>query len=377
MRFSQECLSTELSLMHLGPIHPSLPGPMKLALQVDGERIVRAEIETGYLHKGLEKSYENRNWFASMIPTDRIDSEGSIFAEMALCMAVEQICNIQVPRRAQMIRLILSELNRVSCHLTYLARVAQSVGFETTTHYILRERELILDLFELMTGSRFNLNFFRYGGVSADITEGFIERIFEVCRIIQIRLREYHALMIDNQSFVTRLAWLGPISAEDVYLMGITGPNARASGVITDIRKSHPYSGYDLIDFRVPLGMGAAGTVGDSFDRLKVRLEEIQESLLLLTHAAESVPPGDFSCIRVTHDFTVPAGEYFSRVEGARGFLGCHVVSSGDFSPVRVQWRTPSQNQLQIVPQLLKGVALQDVPVLLSTLDLSIPEVDR
>lgn len=377
MRFTEERLSTRTSRLEYGPIHPHLPAPMRLELDVDGERIVHASVETGFLHKGLEKTYENRHWFGSLIPTDRIDPEGSMFAEMAFCLAVEEICNIQVPRRAQMIRLVLSELNRLSCHLSYVARVAQAVGFETTSHYVLRERELILDLFELMTGARFNLNFCRFGGVAADITEGFIERIFEVCRLIQIRIKEYHALMIDNQAFVSRLSWLGPITAEDVYSYGITGPNARAAGVVADIRKVHPYSGYDLVNFTVPRGEGAAGTTGDSFDRLQVRLAEIQESLHILAHAAESIPPGDFSCLRIGYDFTVPAGECFTRVESARGFLGCHVVSSGEFAPVRVQWRTPSACHLRILPQLLKGVTLQDVPVLLATLDLSIAEADR
>jgi NADH-quinone oxidoreductase subunit D len=377
MSISMERLPTQKSQLSWGPIHPGLPAPMRLDLKIDGERIVAAQVEVGFLHKGLEKSFEGRNWFSAIVGADRLDSSGSAFSEMALCLAVEEICNIQVPRRAQSIRLILSELNRVSNHLEYLAKMAQAVGFETTMHYILRERESILDLFELMTGSRFNLGFFRYGGVVADITEGFIERVFEVCRQIQIRIKEYHALMIDNEAFVSRLAWLGTLSAEDVYTFGITGPNARASGVQIDVRKSFPYSGYELVEFTVPAGRGTRGSLGDSFDRLMVRLEEVQECIHILTHVAERVPAGDFACIKVGYDFTAPAGESFSRVESARGYLGCHAISSGESSPVRIQWRTPSSHHIRALPKLLRGVALQDVSVLLASLDLCISEVDK
>lgn len=372
-----EKLPTRISAHALGPIHPSLPAPMRLDLHLDGERIVSARIETGYLHKGLEKTLEGRNWFSAIVGADRLDSLGSSFSEMALCLAVEEICNIQVPRRAQAIRLILCELNRVSNHLSYLAKMSQCVGFETTMHYILRERESVLDLFELMTGSRFNLAFFRYGGVSADITEGFIERVFEVCRQIQIRIKEYHALMIDNEAFVSRLAWLGTVSVEDVYTYGMTGPNARASGVRMDVRKAFPYSGYELVEFNVPTGRGKRGSSGDSFDRLIVRLEELQESLQILVHVAERVPAGDFTCLKVGADFTAPLGEAFARVESARGYLGCHVISAGETSPVRIQWRTPSAHHIRALPSLLKGVTLQDVPVLLASLDLCVSEVDK
>ncbi len=377
MSISMERLPTQTSALSWGPIQAGLPAPMRLDFKMDGERIVTARVETGYLHKGLEKSFEGRNWFSAVVGADRLDSSGSSFSEMALCLAVEEICNIQVPRRAQSIRLILCELNRVSNHLAYLAKMAQSVGFETIMHYILRERESILDLFELMTGSRFNLAFFRYGGVTADITEGFIERVFEVCRQIQIRIKEYHALMVDNEVFVSRLAWLGTLSAEDIYTYGITGPNARASGVQMDVRKSFPYSGYELVEFNVPAGRGARGSSGDSFDRLMVRLEELQECIQILVHVAERVPAGDFACLKVGYDFTAPAGEAFARVESARGYLGCHVVSSGEASPVRVQWRTPSSHHVRALPKLLRGVALQDVSVLLASLDLCMSEVDK
>jgi NADH-quinone oxidoreductase subunit D len=377
MIYSQERIHSSVSRLKWGPVDPALPGVFELELLTEGDLIREASVRTGFLHKGLEKSLERRNWFTSMVAVDRVHPEASLSAELAFCMAVEEICNIQIPRRAQVIRLILCELERISSHLAFLARLAVACGFETVSHYILRERELVLDLFELMTGRRFNPNFFRFGGVAADITEGFIERIHEATRLIEIRLREYHALMIENRAFVDRLAWQGTLYPDAVLLRGLTGPNLRASGIRLDYRKLAPYTGYEQFDFRVPIGNGARGTIGDGFDRVMVRLEEIRESLLLLTHAVDRVPQGDFSAFRAQPDFTAPAGEAFSRVESPRGMLACHVVSDGGFHPVRVQWRTPSTSHLEIIPTLLRGTTLQDVPVALATLDLSLAEVDR
>lgn len=377
MIYTRERLHTSVTQLSWGPSDPSLPGVFRLRMEAEGDLIRQAKIETGFLHKGLEKTFERRNWFTSMIVVDRIDPTSSLAAELAFCMAVEEICNIQPPRRAQVIRIILCELERVCSHLNFLSRLAIAAGFETVSHYIMRERELVLDLFELMTGRRFNPNFFRYGGVAADITEGFIERIHEAARLIEIRLREYYALMIENRAFVDRLAWQGVLPLDIVQLRGMTGPSARASGLRFDVRKTDPYSGYEQFDLRVPVGAGARGTCGDGFDRVMVRLEEIRESLLFLSHAVDAVPPGDFVSFRATPDFTVPSGEAYARVESPRGMLSCHVVSDGGFHPVRVQWRTPSLVNIEALPELLRGVTIQDVPVILASFDLSIAEIDR
>lgn len=377
MIYTREHLHSSVSKLSWGPSEPSLPGIFCLRAEAEGDLIRRVEIETGFLHKGLEKSFERRNWFTSLIGVDRVEPESSLATELAFCMAVEEISNIQVPRRAQVIRLILCELGRVGSHLNFLSRLAIATGFDTVSHYIIRERELVLDLFELMTGRRFNSNFFRFGGVAADITEGFIERIHDATRLIEIRLREYQALMIENRAFVDRLAWQGILSQDAAQLKGLTGPSARASGVRFDLRKANPYSGYDQFDFRIPTGTGARGTIGDGFDRVMVRLEEIRESLLLLSHAVDSVPAGDFLAFNTAPDFTVPAGEAYSHVESPRGMLACHVVSDGGFHPVRVQWRTPSSSNIEILPEILRGVTLQDLSVVLATFDLSLAEVDR
>ncbi len=256
MIFSQEKLHTSVSRLIWGPSDPALPGIFRLELDAEGDLIRRAKVETGFLHKGLEKTSELRSWYTAMVAVDRVDSETALSAELAFSIAVEEICNIQVPRRAQVIRVVLAELGRVASHLGFLARLALACGFETVSHYILRERELVLDLLELMTGRRFNPNFLRFGGVSADITEGFIERVHETTRLIEIRLREYHALMIENRAFVDRLAWQGVLGMDLLQIKGVTGPTARASGSRFDVRKSNPYSGYDQFDFRVPIGAG-------------------------------------------------------------------------------------------------------------------------
>lgn len=377
MTFTSEHLHSSFPKLSWGPSDPILPGIFRLDVEAEGDVIRQVKIETGYLHKGVEKSFERRNWFTSMVVVDRVEPETSLSSELAYCMAIEEICSIQVPRRAQIIRLVLVELERVSSHLNFLTRLAIAAGFETVSHYILRERELVLDLFELMTGRRFNPNFFRFGGVASDITEGFIERVHDTIRIIEIRLREYHALMIENRAFVDRLAWRGVLSPELALLKGMTGPSARASGVRFDLRKAESYSGYDQFDFRVSIGIGSRGTIGDGFDRVMVRLEEIRESLLLLSHAVDSVPAGDFLVSNITPSFVVPIGEAYSRVESPRGTLAVHVVSDGAERPSRVQWRTPSASNVEILPEILRGITIQDLPMILASFDLSFAEIDR
>ncbi len=372
-----EKLNTVPSAHSIGPIDRQLPGIMKIDLDIDGEKILNAKVISGFTHKALEKMHENLNWFSSIVAVDRIDSEASIFYETAFFQAVEEICNILVPRRAQVIRLILCELNRIQCHLGSLSRLCMSLEYETASKYLMRERELILDLFELMTGARFNVGFLRIGGVSFDITEGFIERIFETVRLIQVRLREYRALMSENRIFIERLSGTAPLSQELAHECGVTGPNLRASGTAFDVRKATPYSCYDLFPFNVPVGLGTGGTLGDAFDRMKVRIDEIQESLTLLVAVAEAVPPGEHTALRIPPDFRVPSGEATSRVEGPRGLIQCHVVSDGDVKPLRVAWRTPSTAHLYLVPSLLKGVTLQNLSLVLASLDLKLSEVDR
>jgi NADH-quinone oxidoreductase subunit D len=368
-----ESLSTDLTTWEIGPYHGSLPGPIKLRLKLDGEIIVSGEVETGYLHRGLEKAFELHSWQSSISYADRLDAEGAAFGEFALCQAVEQIAEIDVPARAQAIRIILSELTRISSHMGFIVRMARAVGAETMVHYVLRDRERILDLFELLTGARFSLSFMRFGGVKADVTEGFIERVLEVCDLTQIRLKEYNDLFTYNHAFLKRTAEIGVISPALVAKYGVTGPNARASGVPFDVRQAHPYSSYDKVDFAAPVESSGGG----AHSRFLVQLREIAQSVAILRQTAERVPAGDFAIARIEKEFAVPAGEGYSRIESARGLLGCHVVANGSTNPARVQFRTPTSAHLLLIPELLTGIRVEDLPVLLASLDLGMAEADR
>lgn len=372
-----ELLRTDLTAWEIGPYHGSLPGPMKLRLKLDGEIVIAGEVESGFLHRGLEKAIELHPWQSTLAYADHLDPEGAAFGELALCLAVEEISGIEVPERARSIRLLLSELTRVSAHLGFVAKIARSAGAETLVHYVLRDRERLLDLFELLSGARFSINFLRFGGVAADVTEGLIERVIETCELLRARLKEYNDLFTYNHTFLSRTSGLGVISAELALSCGVTGPNARASGIAADARKSHPYSGFDRIDFEIPIGRGQTGHLGDAHDRFVLRLREIAQSLEILKDLAHSVPGGDFLSVHVDRNFKVPAGEAYSRVESSRGMLGCHVISDGGRFPARVQYRAPTSLHLLLVPRLVRGIRIEDLPVLLASLDLNLAEADR
>ncbi len=374
----QAIYDSDLTLWEIGPYHGSLPAPMRLSLELDGEVIVSTRVDTGYLHRGLEKAFEQHPWQASITYADHLDPECAVFGELVVCLAVEEIAAIEVPERAGAIRVLLCELTRISAHLAYLVRIAKAAGSETIIHYVLRDREKILDLFELLTGARFSINFLRFGGVNADVTDGFIERVIEVCELIRVRLKEYNDLFTFNQGFLNRSSGLGVITPEQIQRYGVTGPNARASGVYRECRKTHPYLGYEQLDFEVPLGRGEGGLLGDIHDRFLVRLREIGQSMEILKQVAEKVPSGDYLNPRVDRSHPViPSGEAYVRVESPRGLLGCHVVSDGGRVPSRIQFRPPSLAPLAALSEWVPGHRLEDLPVILASLDLGIAEADR
>ncbi|OFZ01055.1 MAG: hypothetical protein A2070_06120 [Bdellovibrionales bacterium GWC1_52_8] len=370
-------LKTELAKLALGPFDSALPGPLRLQMELDGEVIVSAKVETGFIHRGLEKAFERQRWIASISYADRLDPDGPIFGELALCLAVEEIAQLTVPPRAEQVRVLLSELGRISCHMEYLVRVARAVGSDTMIHYVLRDREKILDLFELTTGARYSINFLRFGGIQADITEGFIERILELSELFRIRVKEYNDLFTYNHAFIQRTQGVGTLSSKRVRELGVTGPNARAAGFSADIRKIHPYSGYDKIDFEVPVADLRGLRSGDANDRFLLRLREIAVSTEILRQVAENISDGAFCSRKQGQEIKVPAGEAYVRVESARGLLGCHVAADGGPMPARIQFRTPSHAHLAAIPELLSGTRLEDLPVVLSSLGLGVAEADR
>jgi NADH-quinone oxidoreductase subunit D len=348
---------------------------MRLKLELDGEIVVSGKVETGYLHRGLEKAFELHSWQAAVAYADHLDPEGAVFGELALCLSVEEVAEIEVPPRAQTIRVILAELARIGSHMGFIVRMARAVGAETMVHYVLRDRERILDLFELLTGARFSLNFLRFGGVKADITEGFIERVLEVCDLVQIRLKEYNDLFTFNHAFLKRTAEIGVITPAQIARYGLTGPAARGSGVGFDVRKALPYCGYDKLDYMAPVESGPRA--GGAHARFLVHLREIAQSVAILRQAAERVPSGEYQIARIEKEFAVPSGEGYSRIESSRGLLGCHVVADDTPHPARVQFRTPTSALLALIPELLVGIRLEDLPVLLLSLDLGLAEADR
>ncbi|MGK5089843.1 hypothetical protein WDW86_20010 [Bdellovibrionota bacterium FG-2] len=370
-----ERLKTDITSWEVGPYHLALPAPMKLSLKLDGEVIVSGEVETGFLHRGLEKCFERHSWRSALPYADRLDPEAAVFGELVYCLAVEEIANILIPPRAQAIRVILSELTRISGHLGSAIRVARAVGAEKIQHYILRDREKITDLFELLTGARFSLNFLRIGGVRANVTDGFIERVLDICDLVRIRLKEYNDLFTFNHAFLKRTMNVGVLSPKMVRKYGITGPSARASGLMMDARKDRPYCGYEILDFEVPLGQGEGGTLGDAHERFLIRLREVSQSIEILRQVTEGLPSGEY--ISQTDELMVPEGEAYVRVESSRGLLGCHLISLGGASPHRVQFRTPSGFHLLSIPELVVGLKLEDLSVVLASLDLSIAEADR
>lgn len=368
---------SDLTTWEIGPYHGSLPAPMRLILSLDGEIIDECRVETGFLHRGLEKTFEIHSWKASIPYADHLDPEVAIFGGLVFCMAVEEIAEIGVSERAQCIRLIIAELSRVSAHLAYMLRMAKAVGSDVILHYLLRDREKILDLFELLTGARFSLNFVRFGGVRADVTEGFLERVLETCETIRIRMKEYNDLFTFNHIFLKRTTHVGCLSLSLIRKCGITGPNARASGIPLDLRKSMPQLGYQRIEFEVPIGSGERGELGDVHDRFLLRLREITQSMEILRQLLDQLPSGPYSNEKFEKNFFIPSGEAYSCIESSRGWLGCHVVSDGKDFPGRVQFHPPTIANLMALPDLIQGVRIEDLPVVLASLDLGIAEADR
>jgi len=376
---SMEVFATDLSEVPIGPYHPLFPQGLKLRVSVDGEVISGIMIESGFQHRGLEKAIERQPWHAGIMYADRLDPEAAASAELALCLAVESISGVEVPKRAQVVRIILAELNRISSHLGFLAKMARAVGAMTLSHYVLRDRERFLDLFELLTGSRFSFCFLRFGGVSADVTEGFVERVLEACDLIRMRLKEYNDLLTYNHAFVARTHGLGVISETLAKKWSLSGPNARASGLDRDLRRDEPYSGYERYDLANPLTTKSSDFVrlGDTHGRFVLRLMEIEQSVSLLRQATESLPRGEFRNEQIGQSFVPPEGETLVEVETPRGVLGCHVVSTGAEKPHRVQFQGPSLQSLAAFREIVIGERFEDLSVILSGLDISLSEVDR
>ena len=386
----------ETMIINMGPSHPSTHGVLRLMLELDGEFVLRTKPIIGYLHTGMEKTGEELSYVQGGTNVTRMDYLSPVINELGYSMAVEKLLGIEVPERAVWIRMMMSELNRISSHLVWMATNGMDLGSSSMMIYGLRERELILAFFEKTAGLRLNLNYVRPGGVAADLPDGWQDDVQVVCDTIHERTYEYDQLLTGQPIFRNRMIGVAPLMAEEALALGVTGPLLRSTGVPWDLRRTMPYLAYDQVDFDV-----IVGTFGDNFDRYAIRLNEIRESIRIVRQCVDMMPSGDYRSqdpkvtppprARIgesmealihhfklfTEGFHVPVGEVYSAVESPRGELGCYIVSDGGPKPYRIHVRAPSFVNLQAVPLLMRGGSMSDTITVSSTVDPIMGEVDR
>ncbi len=363
---------TDEMVINMGPQHPATHGVLRVVLKLDGEKVVDADAVIGYLHRGVEKLSENRDYTQIVALTDRMDYVASAAANLGYVETVEKLMGIEVPRRAQYVRTIMAEVQRIASHLVWLGSHAMDIGAVTVFLYCLREREHALDLFEEYTGARLTYNSMRIGGLPLDVPPGFDKKVLAFCDIIDEKVVEYETLLTQNRIWLDRTRGIGVISAEDAAGIGLCGPPLRASGVLRDVRKDEPYAAYREFDFDIPLG-----SHGDTYDRYLVRVEEFRQSTRILRQAVEGLPEGPIIG-KVPRVIKPPAGETYHANESPKGEIGYFIASDGrSASPWRMRVRPPSFCNLQALRHLVRGHLVADVIALIGTIDIVLGEVDR
>jgi len=363
-------------LLNMGPHHPATHGVLNFLLETDGEVLRRARAEVGYLHRGMEKIAEGMTYPSTMPYTDRIDYLGAMFTNHGWALAAERLAGIEVPRRAEFCRVIASELNRIASHLIATGALAMDVGAYTPFLHWIRERETINDITDRICGARLTYNYMRIGGVSRDIDAETIERIQRWLDHFGPMIDEFNRLISGNEIFVRRLANMTVVPAQDAIDYALVGPNLRASGIDWDLRRDEPYSIYPEFQFDVIVGKGWRGCVGDAYDRYWCRMLEMGESIKILRQAMAQLPEGPVRAA-VPRVLKPAANEVYARVEGPRGEAGFYVVSDGSDKPYRARYRTGSFTALPVIERLAPGLMLADLVVLIGSLDVIAPEVDR
>lgn len=364
-------IRTEELQINMGPQHPSTHGVLRMILILDGETVREARPDIGFLHRGVEKLAERRSYIQFVTLTDRTDYLASMLQNQVYAQTVEKLMGIQVPERADFIRVIAMELNRIASHLVFLGTFGLDIGASTPFIYCFREREDIMDLFEMLCGARLTYSYIRPGGVSRDLPPGFVEKTRAFLDKLPSRLKEIDDLLTKNEIFLVRSRGVGYISGEDAVDYALSGPCLRASGIPFDVRRDHPYSVYDRLDFDV-----ITETAGDCLARYLVRAREIRESIKIVTQALDMLPEGDYTA-KVPKVLKPPVGEVYSRIESARGDLGVYLISDGSPSPYRLHWRPPSFINLGAVGQMIQGWKIADAVAILGSLDIILGEVDR
>jgi NADH-quinone oxidoreductase subunit D len=364
-------IRTEELDVNMGPQHPSTHGVMRIVLTLDGEVIKRARPVIGYLHRGMEKIAERRTYFQYTPLCDRFDYLASMLNGALYTMTLEKLAQMEVPPKAEYIRVILMELNRLSSHLVFAGTLGLDLGATTPFIYCFRERETITDLFEMAAGARMTFNYMRPGGVAHDLPPEFEAKCRAFLKDMPGKIDEYEGLLTKNEIFQDRMVGIGAISREDALGFSLTGPALRGSGVNYDVRRFEPYSVYNEFDFEVPVKQA-----GDCFARYECRMEEMRQSLRIIEQALDGIPEGAHST-KINMNFKLPAGEAYCHIESARGDMGCYIVSDGKTSPVRMKWRAPSFSNISILSKLLPGWKVADAVAIIGSLDVVLGEVDR
>ena len=393
---SNRAIEGETVLLNMGPQHPSTHGVLRLLLELDGEIVVNCIPDIGFLHTGIEKNMEAKTYLKAAVMTDRLDYLNTVGNNLLYCLAIEKLVDLDVPPRAQVIRVLLAELQRIASHLVWLGTHALDLAAMSVFLYCFREREAILDILEMCGGQRMMATYIRPGGLWRDVPAEFDGAVRQFLDSFPARIDEYEDLLTKNPLFIERTRDIGRLSKEDAIRWGITGPILRASGVALDLRKAQPYSGYEQYDFDVP-----TQTDGDTYARYLVRIEEMRQSLRIVRQALDALPGGPVrtnnpkfvppprselgtSMEAVIHHFKLwtegfqaPAESVYVAIESPRGELGVHLEGDGGTHPYRIYWRTPSFVNLQVLPLLSKGHLVADLVALIGTIDIVLGDVDR
>jgi NADH-quinone oxidoreductase subunit D len=383
-------------VLNMGPQHPSTHGVLRLLLELDGETILKAAPDIGYLHTGIEKEFEQKTYQQNVTLTDRIDYLAPLSNNLVYCLAAEKLLGLEIPPLAQWTRVMLAEFTRLNSHLVWLGTHAIDIGAMSVFLYCFREREEILRVFEMFSGQRMMTSYFRIGGLALAHPRGWQKRVKDFTEMFSSRVDEYEELLTNNRIWTGRTKGVGYISLEDMLDLGVTGPMLRAAGLAIDVRKDAPYSSYEKFDFKVP-----TRTENDVFSRYLVRIEEMRESLKIIKQALDGMPSGSHQADApgivlpdrekmktqmealiyhfkiVTEGFRVPEGEVYQAIESPRGEVGCYMVSDGTQKPYRVHWRGPSFGNLQCTSRMIEGTLIADVIASLGSMDFVLGDTDR
>ncbi|PLS07962.1 NADH-quinone oxidoreductase subunit D [Neobacillus cucumis] len=364
-------IRTEEMLLNVGPQHPSTHGVFRLVVKIDGEIITEAKPVIGYLHRGTEKLAENLQYTQIIPYTDRMDYLSAMTNNYVICHAVETMMGIQVPDRAEYLRVLAMELGRVASHLVAWGTYVLDLGATSPFIYAFRDREMIINMLNELSGARLTFNYMRVGGVKWDAPEGWVEKVRDFVPYMRQELKGYHDLVSGNEIFLDRVKGVGIYTKEEALQYSLSGPNLRSTGVKWDLRKDEPYSIYDRFDFDVPTSED-----GDCLARYHLRLAEISESLKIIEQAVEQFPAEGEIMAKVPKIIKVPKGEGFVRIESPRGEIGCYIYSDGKKEPYRLKFRRPSFYNLQILPKLLVGENIANLIAILGAVDIVLGEVD-